>query len=129
MVLVIICRNNCWRIDLFILPEQQKEDEECESRMGIISSMKSPPTRLIYDDFFFFPKIRIKISDQITTQILTQTKADITLGRGQGAQDAAIPEALTTGAALVLILAAGSSRDQVDWRNIGISSFLHHHFF
>ena len=58
-------------------------------------------------------------SDQITTQILTQTKADITLGRGQGAQDAAIPEALTTGAALVLILAAGSSRDPVDWRNIG----------
>ena len=58
-------------------------------------------------------------SDQITTQILTQTKADIILRRGQGAQDAAIPEALTTGAALVLILAAGSSRDPVDWRNIG----------
>ena len=58
-------------------------------------------------------------SDQITTQILTQTKAGIILRRGQGAQDAAIPEALTTGAALVLILAAGSSRDPVDWRNIG----------
>jgi hypothetical protein len=28
-------------------------------------------------------------------------------------------EALNTGAALVLILAAGSSRDPVDWRNIG----------
>ena len=58
-------------------------------------------------------------SDQITTQILTQTMAGISTRRGQGAQDAAIPEALITGATLVLILAAGSSRDPVDWRNIG----------
>jgi hypothetical protein len=43
-------------------------------------------------------------SDQITTQILTPTMAGISTRRGQGAQDTAIPEALITGAALVLIL-------------------------
>jgi hypothetical protein len=58
-------------------------------------------------------------SDQITTQILTQTKDGINPRRGPSEQDAATPEALNTGAALVLILAAGSSRDPVDWRNIG----------
>ena len=58
-------------------------------------------------------------SDQITTQILTQTKDGIITRRGLSERDAATPEALNTGAALVLILAAGSSRDPVDWRNIG----------
>jgi hypothetical protein len=58
-------------------------------------------------------------SDQITTQILTQTKSAVIPRCGTREQDAAIPEALNTGAALVLILVAGSSQEPVDWRNIG----------
>ena len=44
---------------------------------------------------------------------LTQTKAGINPRRGQSDQDAAIMEALNTGAALVLILAAGHEEEDL----------------
>jgi len=51
--------------------------------------------------------------------ILSQTKTDISHAGGTREGDAAIPGAINTGAALVLILVTGSSKDPVDFRNIG----------
>ena len=53
--------------------------------------------------------------------ILSQTKADTSHTDGTREGDAAIPKAINSGAALVLILATRSSTDPVDFRNIGHS--------
>ena len=58
-------------------------------------------------------------SDQKTMEILSQTKTDISHAGGTREGDAAIPGAINTGAALVLILVTGSSKDPVDFRNNG----------
>ena len=57
-------------------------------------------------------------SDQITTQILLQTKEGFSVAQGTQELDESIPDAINTGAALVIVLASGSSTNPVYWRNI-----------
>ena len=58
-------------------------------------------------------------SDQKTTQIPMQTSNDVLPRDGTHEMDLSIPDAINTGAALVLILATGSSNKPVDYDNIG----------
>ena len=58
-------------------------------------------------------------NDQKTTQIVSQTKTAISRRGRPRAGDHHTPDAITTGAALVLILATGSSTKPVDYPNIG----------